>query len=76
MRSLEICEHLKDMPVGLQYDSEIWNEYFMSQVQKFQNKMKFFKSQFEQLEGFFKANERDNMEDSQSECFFHFSFKL
>ena len=69
MRNVDICEHLKDMPLGLQYDNDIWKEYFMSRVQLFQNKMRMFRNQFEQLEGYFKAHDRENLYDSQSKMF-------
>ena len=26
LRNVDICEHLKDMPLGIQYDNDIWNE--------------------------------------------------
>jgi len=47
-------------------------------VQQFQNKKRMFKIQFEQLEGYFKVHDKDNMFDSQSKfksitkAFFHF----
>jgi hypothetical protein len=52
--------------LGLQYDQEIWNEYFLNQVQIFQNKMKAIKAQFEQLEDYFKAYDHDKKIDLPS----------
>jgi hypothetical protein len=66
LRHVEICEHLKDVPLGLQYDQEIWNEYFLNQVQIFQSKMKAIKDQFEQLEDYFKAYDHDKKIDLPS----------
>lgn len=71
LRHVEICEHLKDVPLGLQYDQEIWNEYFLNQVQIFQNKMKAIKVQFEQLEDYFKAYDHDKKIDLPSKIIFN-----
>lgn len=53
------------MPVGSQYDTEIWNEYFLSRAILFENKIKAFKAQFEQLEGYFRAHDKPSTEDAQ-----------
>jgi hypothetical protein len=65
LRHVDICENLKSMPLGLQYDTEIWNEYFLTRVHQFQSKLRMFKIQFEQLEGYFKVHDRENKFDSQ-----------
>lgn len=64
-RNVEICEQLKDMPLGLQYENEIWNEYFSQRIQNYEQKMKNFKIQFEQLNDYFKVHDKDNMLELQ-----------
>lgn len=54
------------MPIGLQYDCDIWNEYFMNRVRLFQNNLRILKNQFEQLEGYFRVHDRENILDTQS----------
>ncbi len=63
---MDICEHLKNLPLNSHYDQNIWNEYFMERVQMFQNKMRFLKNQFEQLEEYFKSHNHENSFESQS----------
>ena len=54
------------MPLGLQYENDIWNEYFSKRIQTYETKMKDFKVQFEQLNDYFKAIDKDNKLDFQS----------
>ena len=65
--------------MSLQYDNDIWNEYFLSRVQLFQNKMRIFKNQFEQLEDYFRTHDRENQLESQSKfkvSFFSLYFNI
>ena len=42
------------------------NRYFSQRVQTYEQKMKHFKTQFEQLNDYFKVHDKDNMLDLQS----------
>ncbi len=45
----------------------------MGRVQLFQSRLRYFKNQFEQLEGYFKAHDSDNLYESQSNYYFLFT---
>ena len=64
------------MPLGLQYENDIWNEYFSQRIYAYENKMKQFKSVFEQLNDYFKVHDKDNMFDVQSNSSYEFCFNL
>lgn len=64
-RNVDICDQLKDLPLGLQYENDIWNEYFSQRISAYENKMKQFKSLFEQLNEYFKLHDKDNVVDVQ-----------
>ncbi len=52
----------------MQYENSIWNEYFTNRLQLYEQQLKGFRNQFQQLDDYFKAHDSNYNYDPQSKC--------
>ncbi len=50
----------------MQYENAIWNEYFTNRIQLYEQQLKSFRNQFQQLDDYFKAHDSNYNYDPQS----------